>query len=387
MPELTASRTAARFWCTQPPLRWGNPQRGNYTAQQDFPPPVPGAAPVSFKRGWTSIDGKFGGVRFHFANTHLETEDSPPSRRPRPRSSWPAGQGRGADIAVGDFNSAADGSTTTSYAQLTATFTDTWSIHPYYPGFTCCQNETLTNSASQLGSRIDLVLSRQGPRSRRDGGRRAPFSPRLRFAVRPRRRRRPTAPVEHTPAFIRSAPAAAAMGKFLTVLSGRNFPVAFRLRTRRAGNPRASLASGFRISVHYPQHPDHLRVGHHVVAETLVVRLVLAQRNTTPRSIQPVTSIACVDSGEAQHEHPLGLVRLQPLVALLIGWGSRPKLHASAIASSVAWPTARWSAWLSIPGPNVSRWLPVTTVSGLCRRMARARSRRSPTEYSTTPSG
>ena len=147
-------------------LRWGHPQSGSYTAQQEFTPPVPGAAPVSFKRGWTSIDGKFRGVRFHFANTHLETEDFPAVQEAQAAEflAGPA-KGRGADIAVGDFNSAADGSTTTSYAQLTATFRDAWSVNPYSPGLTCCQNETLTNPASQLGSRIDLVLSRHGARA------------------------------------------------------------------------------------------------------------------------------------------------------------------------------------------------------------------------------
>ena len=147
-------------------LHWWHPRSGSYTAQQEFTPPVPGAAPVSFKRGWTSIDGRFRGVRFHFANTHLETEDFPAVQEAQAAEflAGPA-KGRGADIAVGDFNSAADGSTTTSYAQLTATFTDAWSIHPYDPGFTCCQNETLTNPTSELRSRIDLVLSRQGARA------------------------------------------------------------------------------------------------------------------------------------------------------------------------------------------------------------------------------
>ncbi len=144
-------------------LHWGHPRSGNYTAQQEFTPPVPGAAPVSFNRGWATIDGKFRGVRFHFANTHLETEDFAAVQEAQAAEflAGPA-KGRGADIAVGDFNSAADGSTTTSYAQLTAKFRDAWSVNPYNPGYTCCQNETLTNSESQLRSRIDLVLSRQG---------------------------------------------------------------------------------------------------------------------------------------------------------------------------------------------------------------------------------
>ncbi len=147
-------------------LRWGHARSGNYATQQEFTPPVPGAPPVSFNRGWTTIDGKFRGVRFHFANTHLETEDFAAVQEAQAAEflAGPA-RGRGADIAVGDFNSAADGSTTTSYAQLTAKFRDAWSVNPYDPGYTCCQNETLTNPESQLQSRIDLVLSRQGARA------------------------------------------------------------------------------------------------------------------------------------------------------------------------------------------------------------------------------
>jgi endonuclease/exonuclease/phosphatase family metal-dependent hydrolase len=142
-------------------LTWGNPRTGAYVAQQTFTPPVPGAAPVSFKRGWASVDGRVDGVRFHYANTHLETEDFPAVQEAQAAEflAGPA-RGRGAAIATGDFNSAADGSTTTSYAQLTDRFRDAWRVNHHDAGLTCCQNDTLSNPVSQLGSRIDLVLSR-----------------------------------------------------------------------------------------------------------------------------------------------------------------------------------------------------------------------------------
>ena len=42
-------------------------------------------------------------------------------------------------ILAGDFNSAADGTGTTSYAQLVRELTDAWpKVHPNDPGFTCC---------------------------------------------------------------------------------------------------------------------------------------------------------------------------------------------------------------------------------------------------------
>ncbi len=75
--------------------------------------------------------------------------------------------------------------------------------------------------------------------------------------------------------------------------------------------------------------------------------------------------------------------------------GSRPssvrsvwsqRFPASATASSVASPTARWSAWLTMPLANRSLQTPVTTSSGRVRRIARAMSRRSATPYSMAPS-
>ena len=121
---------------------------------------------MSFSRGWTTIEGRLHGVRFHAANTHLETEDFPAVQEAQ-AAEFLAGPalGRGADIATGDFNSAADGSTTTSYAQLTKRFRDAWRVNRGAPGLTCCQNETLTDPVSQLRSRIDLVLSRSGARA------------------------------------------------------------------------------------------------------------------------------------------------------------------------------------------------------------------------------
>ena len=46
-----------------------------------------------------------------------------------------------------------------------------------------------------------------------------------------------------------------------------------------------------------------------------------------------------------------------------------------------------WSAWLSAPGPKVSRKLPVRMISGWWRRITSASVRRSGTPYSTIPSG
>ena len=69
-------------------------------------------------------------------------------------------------IATGDFNSAADGSTTRTYARLTKSyFDDAWDLNRGDPGFSCCQNSTLTNATSELNSRIDLVLTHAASRA------------------------------------------------------------------------------------------------------------------------------------------------------------------------------------------------------------------------------
>lgn len=158
-----------------PGLSWGNPQSGRYTAQQVVESPV---GPLSFDRGWASIDATLKGLPFRFVNTHLETEDSPEVQQEQ-AAEFLAGPGKGGTIvATGDFNSAADGSTTTSYAQLTAPgkFRDVWDEDELGPGFTCCQASNtpplapgaLNNPVSTLASRIDLILSRGAARSSGD---------------------------------------------------------------------------------------------------------------------------------------------------------------------------------------------------------------------------
>lgn len=146
-------------------LRWSNARHGNYAAQQTFTPPVAGSTPVSFNRGWVSIDGTYRGRRFHFASTHLETANFS-AVQVQQAAEFLAGpaRGRGTDIAVGDFNSAADGSTTATYAALTRRFRDAWSVNNG-PGLTCCQDPTLTNPDSRFSVRIDLILSRQGAKA------------------------------------------------------------------------------------------------------------------------------------------------------------------------------------------------------------------------------
>jgi endonuclease/exonuclease/phosphatase family metal-dependent hydrolase len=142
---------------TTPGLHVSNPRDGRYAAQQTV---VSLVGPISFNRGWASIEGSLDGKRFKFAETHLEIEDYAAVQEAQGREFLAGpGSGAGAVIAVGDFNSAADGSTTSTYADLTkAWFADAWDLNPADPGLSCCQNATLTNPTSQLSSRLDLVL-------------------------------------------------------------------------------------------------------------------------------------------------------------------------------------------------------------------------------------
>jgi endonuclease/exonuclease/phosphatase family metal-dependent hydrolase len=145
-------------------LEISNPQGGRYATQQVLVTPL---GQLSFDRGWCSIDGKLDGKKFHFVNTHLETETYPAVQEAQGQEflAGPAKAG-GAVIATGDFNSAADGSTTRTYARLTKSyFDDAWDLNPGDPGFSCCQNSTLTNLTSQLNSRLDLVLTHAASRA------------------------------------------------------------------------------------------------------------------------------------------------------------------------------------------------------------------------------
>ena len=155
-----------------PGLSWGNPQSAQYATQQTIESPV---GPLSFDRGWASIDASLKGLPFRFVNTHLETEDSPAVQEAQAAEFLASPAKGGTIVATGDFNSAADGSNTGSYALLTAPgkFRDAWDEDELGLGFTCCQRSNtpplapgaLNNPVSTLDTRIDLVLSRGAARS------------------------------------------------------------------------------------------------------------------------------------------------------------------------------------------------------------------------------
>jgi endonuclease/exonuclease/phosphatase family metal-dependent hydrolase len=139
-------------------------QSGRYNAQESILSPL---GPISFDRGWVYVDGKFQNKKFRLVNTHLEVESYPQTQQAQARE-FLAGPAKapGAVIAVGDFNSAADGSTTQTYAMLTKSyFDDAWDTNPGDPGYTCCQDGFLANFDSMLNQRIDLILTHAASRA------------------------------------------------------------------------------------------------------------------------------------------------------------------------------------------------------------------------------
>ena len=128
-------------------------RHGTYVHQQVVTTSV-GA--LSFARGWASTQVALDGRAFRFAVTHLETEDSPVVQQAQGQEFRAAVQTPGPVLAVGDFNSASDGSNTPTYADLTA---DYFRDAAAGVGDTCCQAGTLAVPTSQLHERIDLVLS------------------------------------------------------------------------------------------------------------------------------------------------------------------------------------------------------------------------------------
>jgi endonuclease/exonuclease/phosphatase family metal-dependent hydrolase len=144
-----------------------NPQGAQYAATAPIEIGGPGGPRLQIPRGWTSVDAKYHGETFRFFSTHLEVE----SARFAPVQ---IAQGHEVValldaspvpvIAVGDYNSAADGSTTPTYATLiTSGLSDVWDlINPEDDGFTAGMTNDLLGPVSLFTSRIDLVLIR-GP--------------------------------------------------------------------------------------------------------------------------------------------------------------------------------------------------------------------------------
>jgi endonuclease/exonuclease/phosphatase family metal-dependent hydrolase len=141
--------------------RSSNPRHGHYAAQVSEAL-VPG--PVDSPRGWVTIDYRPDPrTTVRIFSTHLEVGD-PAGRTIQEQQGEEALAEMAASpypvIALGDFNSPADGSGTDTYRNLTAVRQDAWAAaRPADPGWTCCQGELLDDPVGRERSRIDLVLT------------------------------------------------------------------------------------------------------------------------------------------------------------------------------------------------------------------------------------
>lgn len=112
-----------------------------------------------FVRSYQSVRATVDGIAFTFFNTHLEVGGP----------AAPIQQGQGAELAaavsavsgpvilVGDLNSDAGGSGTSTYAIVTGVLADAAGRGSGEP--TCCQDPDLRNDDSGLTTRLDLILS------------------------------------------------------------------------------------------------------------------------------------------------------------------------------------------------------------------------------------
>lgn len=130
-----------------------------------------GGAEIRILRGWASVDVQVKDRTYRVVNTHLEPADTGGEVNPTLALLQAAQLAEllaeleafdGRTVLVGDLNSAADGSTTSTYADLLAAgFVDAWTVGPDRgDGFTSNQDPDLRNPDSRLFHRIDYVLYR-----------------------------------------------------------------------------------------------------------------------------------------------------------------------------------------------------------------------------------
>jgi endonuclease/exonuclease/phosphatase family metal-dependent hydrolase len=140
---------------------------GHYTAQFTVPSVV---GPLTFTRGWASINYRHDANRtVKIIDTHLETEGGPAGAKQVLQGYELLGlvaksqeeDPQRSVVVLADINSAADGSQTPTYSNLTKKLADAWLVKgDDDPGLSCCMNELLDNRTSTAASRIDVVLSK-----------------------------------------------------------------------------------------------------------------------------------------------------------------------------------------------------------------------------------
>jgi len=145
-------------------LTLSNANSANYLATLSLPTV---AGPLTFTRGWTSVDATVNRRAFRFINTHLEAF-SPYHRWAQSNELLLPGGPTDTSlpvVLVGDFNSSPDeAGPFLAYANLIAAgFVDTWlQVNPTDPGYTGFNAADLLNPTPTLTTRVDHVLTRPG---------------------------------------------------------------------------------------------------------------------------------------------------------------------------------------------------------------------------------
>ncbi|MBT8143707.1 MAG: endonuclease/exonuclease/phosphatase family protein [Gammaproteobacteria bacterium] len=139
----------------------GNAESGNF---HDFVAFELSGLPIEFLRGFNAVDAWIAGRPYRIVNVHLETGGD---------FGAAVQQMQAAElldslsdqflplIVIGDFNAGPVSAPAQAYQQfIDAGYNDAWALYSNADGFTCCHSETLDDPASQLSSRIDLVMVR-----------------------------------------------------------------------------------------------------------------------------------------------------------------------------------------------------------------------------------
>jgi endonuclease/exonuclease/phosphatase family metal-dependent hydrolase len=138
-----------------------NPRSGLFTAKLQIPILGGAGGTLTIDRGWTAVDVATQGRTFTFLDTHLEAFHPVVQQLQSLELLAGPAATSGPIMMVGDFNSPADGSGTTSYANIVgAGFTDVWSAKFDDPGYTCCHDGDLISPAGDLTERIDILFYR-----------------------------------------------------------------------------------------------------------------------------------------------------------------------------------------------------------------------------------
>ena len=144
-------------------LKVSNAQAASFATNCTILSPI--AGPITFRRGWVSVDARIRGKSFRFISTHLDfacpQQDPFAVQRAQAAEllSGPAATELPV-VVVGDFNSPGDGSGVTYNETIAGGVTDAAVVAGLAGAPTCCQAGNLLNTPSSLDQRIDFVLFR-----------------------------------------------------------------------------------------------------------------------------------------------------------------------------------------------------------------------------------